>query len=148
MGLEDPFLGLGDNCVAVGESCWMWQAGLPGSFSFFLTMGGTLKSTDPTKTVLIIGWPWVGWLPVVVTRCWAGSLVCLGFRLTLRRTLLQFRLCPAGGSTDRYKMGSLQEVQGRGSLAEPGLARLAEGDDSRPRLQSVGPFKSHLFFWL
>lgn len=94
----------------------VWQAAHP--VFLFLTMGVTLKSTYPTQTALIIGWSWVDWLLVVVTRCWAGSLgggiQWAGF---CSRRLLQFCLCPAGGSTDRYKMESLQEVLGRG---EPG----------------------------
>lgn len=93
----------------------------------FLMMGVTLKLIYPIQTVLIIGWSCVDWSPVAVTRYWAGSLggvaQCAGLCHILVRRLLQFRLCPEGGSTDRYKMGSLQEVQGRGSLAELGAGK-------------------------
>lgn len=103
----------------------VWQAVHP--VFLFLTVGVTLKSTYPAQTALIIGWSWMDWLPVIVTRCWAGSLdggvQRAGFCLTLIRRLLQFCLCPAGGSTDRYKMESLQEVLGRGSLAELGAGK-------------------------
>lgn len=114
---------------AWGTAVWLGEKVVQTAHPVFLfqMLGVTLKSTYPTKTVLIIDWFWKDWLPVVVTRCWAGSLdggaQCAVFCLTLVRRLLQFRLCPAGGSTDRYKMGSLQEVQGRGSLSELGAGK-------------------------
>lgn len=66
-------------------------------------------------------------MPVIVTRRWAGSLdgeaPGSGSCLTPARRLLLSGLCPLGSSIDRYKMESLQEVQGMGSLAQLGAGR-------------------------